>query len=127
MAPRQLKTISKTVMAALLSLLFWTQAVISQQPAGCCEEVFRIVDRLRLEKWDRNAEQINALVESAIGSIPNGDHITTAAVYNSIGNIAVQKGYYQSAIKLYETGLATLSNSAVRKDGNARAALDQLR
>ncbi|MGH9882463.1 MAG: hypothetical protein ACRD6N_13580, partial [Pyrinomonadaceae bacterium] len=74
------------------------------------QQILRLAEQARIALRDGREEEARNLLQAAIKLAPKDD-VTTAAIYNLVGNVLANEAYYQLAISHYERGLEVLSGS----------------
>jgi len=74
------------------------------------QQILRLAEQARIALRDGREEEARNLLQAALKLAPRDD-VTTAVIYNLLGNVLASETYYQLAISHYERGLAVLSGS----------------
>jgi CHAT domain-containing protein/Tfp pilus assembly protein PilF len=74
------------------------------------QQILRLAAQARIALRDGREAEARNLLQAAIKLAPKDD-VTTAAIYNLVGNVLASEAYYQLAISHYERGLEVLSGS----------------
>ena len=90
------------------------------------QQVLKLAEKARIALHTGREMEAASLLQAAINLAPKDD-MTTAVIYNLLGNVLASETYYQLAISHYERGLAVLSGSPDPDFKVVREALDELR
>ena len=116
--------------APLNAMLRWAHPSTIQQDQTNSQDpyqkVLKLAEKARIALHTGREIEAASLLQAAINLAPKDD-MTTAVIYNLLGNVLASEAYYQLAISHYERGLAVLSGSPDPDFKVVREALDELR
>ncbi len=117
------------LVSSLASLLFYSHSLAVQEEtssAGEYQDALKIAEKLRIALRNGRQQDASGLIQAATKLKPK-DTLTTAAIYNALGNALADENYYQLAISHYEQALKILSGRPEREFEVLKQALQRLR